>query len=501
MKKNFPIFIVLLIMSMLLVVSCSKDKKNPSDQSSLNTTEKKDQVDTDKLASKKNSSKKQKKEPVIVRSQDSAYRGINITFESYVDERMEYSYFIPEIESKDLNDQIGSWLEGEKKDFIKEAKKISEATENDWVSNFSSELTTEQIDEDEMIYSLFFQENILLAGTNSMQKNKAFTFNIKENKMYTLSDLVEISEEELEDIVFDLIKANDKLSESIDQEVLKEVLRNQDEIDFRIYGSEIHILFDAYEVASGDCGALEIALKEEDIEDYLTKDGRKLLSLIDENESDLENSEEEIEDDQSEDTDKESAEEVRPAEGDKGYIALTFDDGPHPTNTPRLLEILDDYGVKATFYILGQNAEYYPDVVSEIAKRGHELGNHSYSHPNLTNLSYWGTLEELQLNDNILLSNCGERAKTVRPPYGAIDGDVEAAVADNGQRIVTWSVDTEDWKNRDPEIILQTVIETSGPGSIILMHDIHETSVDAVPGVIEYLLAEGYQLVTVSQLP
>lgn len=499
MKKNLLVLIFLLL-CLSLLSACSKSNEEVDDNSRTDDVGKSVLVDKNNKEKEKTEEIEETMEPIITRSQDSAYKGLNITFESYVDEKMEYSYFIPEIESKELNEEVGKWLEGEKENFIKEAESISKSTNNNWVSNFNSLLTTQQIDEENMIYSLFFQESVLLAGSNIMEKNKGFTFNIKENKMYKFTDLVDIPERELSDAIYKNLGGSSELVKNIDQEVLNESLSKQDDIDFRIYNDEIHILFDSYEIVSGNFGALEVALKDEDIKEYLSEDGKKLLSIEDETETSEEISEEKDKVNDSEITEDKTEKSSLP-NAQSGYVALTFDDGPHQTNTPRLLDILDNYGIKATFYILGQNAEYYPGIVKDIANRGHELGNHSYSHPNLTNLGYEGSLEELQHNDNILLEICGKRAATVRPPYGAIDESVEAAILDNGQRVITWNLDTEDWKNRDPDIILQRVIESVEPGSIILMHDIHETSVDAVPRVIEYLTNEGYQLVTISQLP
>ena len=499
MKKNILVFILLLL-SLSLISACSKSKGEVNDDSESENVGKLDLVDTEDKEKDQTEITEETMEPIITKIQDSAYKGLNVTFESYIDEKMEYSYFIPEIQSKELDEEVGNWLKGEKESFIKEAESISKSTNNNWVSNFNSLLTTQQIDEENMIYSLFFQESVILAGSNIMEKNKGFTFNIKENRMYKFTDLVNIPEDKLSDAIYKNLGGSSELLKYIDQEVLNESLSKQDNIDFRIYNDEIHILFDSYEIVSGNFGALEVALKDEDIKEYLSEDGKKLLSIEDETETSEEISEEKDKVNDSEITEDKTEKSSLP-NAQSGYVALTFDDGPHQTNTPRLLDILDNYGIKATFYILGQNAEYYPGIVKDIANRGHELGNHSYSHPNLTNLGYEGSLEELQHNDNILLEICGKRAATVRPPYGAIDESVEAAILDNGQRVITWNLDTEDWKNRDPDIILQRVIESVEPGSIILMHDIHETSVDAVPRVIEYLTNEGYQLVTISQLP
>lgn len=183
-----------------------------------------------------------------------------------------------------------------------------------------------------------------------------------------------------------------------------------------------------------------------------------------------------------------------------GKIALTFDDGPHPSETLRLLDILDQYNAKATFFVLGKNTEYYPDIVREISNRGHEIANHTYSHPDLTSLSYGEILYELQMADQIIIEATGTKPRLVRPPYGSVDEDTKAAIRDNGQTLVTWTVDTRDWDHRDPYQSLEIVKENADLGDIILMHDVHSSSVDAVPQIIEYLQGQGYELTTVSDI-
>lgn len=179
-------------------------------------------------------------------------------------------------------------------------------------------------------------------------------------------------------------------------------------------------------------------------------------------------------------------------------IALTFDDGPaRPTG--RLLDILAAEGVPATFYVIGQSAELNPALIARMGEEGHQVGGHSWSHPNLTLLSPAEIADELARTDAAIRA-AGVVPSTVRAPYGALNETVLEAFGDHGEGSVTWSVDTRDWEHRSPAQTLAHVRSAARPGGIVLMHDLHATTVDAVPAVIEWLRGEGYVFVTVDEI-
>lgn len=179
------------------------------------------------------------------------------------------------------------------------------------------------------------------------------------------------------------------------------------------------------------------------------------------------------------------------------YIALTFDDGPSPTTTPRLLDILRDKQVHATFFMLGQNAQEAPDVVKRVHEEGHEIASHSYSHPQLTALSSEELQKEMHDADKAIFEASGVLPKDVRPPYGAIDTKSAEII---GRPIIQWNIDSLDWKTKNTQAVIDRVNQTAQDGGIILMHDIHPTTVDAVGTVIDNLRNQGYQIVSVSQM-
>lgn len=179
-------------------------------------------------------------------------------------------------------------------------------------------------------------------------------------------------------------------------------------------------------------------------------------------------------------------------------IALTFDDGPSKKTTPTVLAALKKHNVRATFFTVGENAEKNPALLKEIYEAGHEIGNHTYSHPNLRSLSLEKIKEELSRTDRAIKNATGFTPIIVRAPGGRVSSSVESA---DTRPFISWTVDTLDWKHRDTERII-AFIETAPlkDGDIILMHDIHKTSAAAVDRVVEILKERGFELVTVSEL-
>ncbi|YCK41070.1 polysaccharide deacetylase family protein [Actinomadura sp. ATCC 39365] len=177
-------------------------------------------------------------------------------------------------------------------------------------------------------------------------------------------------------------------------------------------------------------------------------------------------------------------------------VALTFDDGPGPY-TGTLLRHLAKYRAHATFFVVGRNVGAHPDVVRRTVEAGHELGNHTWSHPDLTRLSPAAIRSQLARTDRAVKSAAGVVPGLVRPPYGATDRDVRRQAH---RPLVLWSVDTLDWRYRDSARVARVSLKRVRPGSVILFHDIHPTTVKAVPRVLKGLSARGYRFVTVSEL-
>lgn len=178
------------------------------------------------------------------------------------------------------------------------------------------------------------------------------------------------------------------------------------------------------------------------------------------------------------------------------YAALTFDDGPS-SFTDRLLDCLESNNAKATFFMVGKEIDSFPDEVKRMEALGCELGNHTYSHADLTTLSPEDMSAEIAGVDESLVNLVGHGATVLRPPYGSINDSVRSTV---GTPMILWSIDTLDWETQDAQKTVDTVMSQVQDGSIILMHDIFSTSVDAAEIFIPKLIEEGYQLVTIHEL-
>ncbi|MDT0331848.1 polysaccharide deacetylase family protein [Nocardiopsis lambiniae] len=177
-------------------------------------------------------------------------------------------------------------------------------------------------------------------------------------------------------------------------------------------------------------------------------------------------------------------------------VALTFDDGPGE-DTGRLLDMLADYDARATFYVLGSLVEEFPEVVERTHAEGHEMGNHSWKHDDLAGMSEQGVAKDIGRTNQAVRAITGSDPWTIRPPYGSLNGTVRKAV---DQPLILWDVDTMDWQSRDTAKVAEHALTHTTSGSVVLFHDIHPTTVDAVPEVLAGLHHQGYHFVTVTDL-
>jgi len=184
-------------------------------------------------------------------------------------------------------------------------------------------------------------------------------------------------------------------------------------------------------------------------------------------------------------------------------IALTFDDGPHPVKTPKILALLEKHGVKATFFIVGSNADYYPEIVAREAEAGHELANHSYTHAKLSVLTEAEIRNEIARADEAIKKAAGLSPKLFRPPEGAYSKDIVKIASGMGKETIIWTVDTMDWAKSPCEKIVENVKANVTFGSIILFHDCTRDgtfTLEALEILLPYLKSQGYEFVTVSEL-
>lgn len=219
---------------------------------------------------------------------------------------------------------------------------------------------------------------------------------------------------------------------------------------------------------------------------------------------------------ESADTEAEDAENGMPAVGsgddgnvyyrrrnDRMEIALSFDDGPHPVYTREILSILEEYGVTATFFMVGENVLYYTEAAEAVLAAGHEIGNHSYDHRRLTKLDEAGVRSQVMRCEEALASLGEYRPHLLRPPEGAMNATVRRVAREEEYRLILWDIDTRDWAHTPPDVIAQNVLHSVQAGDIILMHDYigHDSPTPAaLRRIIPALLEQGYRFVTISHL-
>lgn len=186
---------------------------------------------------------------------------------------------------------------------------------------------------------------------------------------------------------------------------------------------------------------------------------------------------------------------------DEKKIALTFDDGPHPKYTEKILQVLDKYGIKATFFAIGENITYYPEAFQKIKEAGHEIGNHTFSHPHLQQKDPTTLEQEIEKAEEMM--SFSNENKLFRPPEGVCSDTVCRVASQMGYTIILWTVDTRDWSHPAPDAIIQNVKTNVKSGDIILFHDYiaaPSPTPEALDKLIPLLLAKGFRFVTVSEL-
>lgn len=193
---------------------------------------------------------------------------------------------------------------------------------------------------------------------------------------------------------------------------------------------------------------------------------------------------------------------IKNANIDRKLVALTFDDGPDNKVTPMIIDILDQYNVKASFFFIGSYVKVYPDVVKKAHESGHSILAHSYYHSLFTNKSYEYIYRDFEKTNEAIKNIIGVEPSMMRPPYGIVTDNVRKAAKNHNQQIILWSIDTLDWSNRDKDQIVENALHGIQPGDIILMHSIgkNEATAEALPEIIKQLRNKGYEIVRLEEL-
>jgi peptidoglycan-N-acetylglucosamine deacetylase len=390
-------------------------------------------------------------------SEGSSPLSIDFKTESTNTDTYTMSIKTPIMEDTQINKPLKGWIKKEKEDFlerVKENKKeLGEGYRAHLIIQADSRKSTHET------YSIIFHSYQLVNDVRGKEHVKTFTLDVPEKKFVKLPDIMKTNDEMIQTIRTRL--------QAHPNAKMQEALKDPASWNWTLNEKALTLYFNEIEEA----GPTRVEVPIHAILPYL---------------------------------DDETADSLEVAEASTGmgekYVALTFDDGPDPHVTPRILHVLKEHDVKATFFMLGSQAEKYPAVAKSVAEAGHEIGNHTDHHKDLTKIGREQMAQEVLASRQKIIGATKEIPVMLRPPYGAINRDVETVADDNGTSLVLWSVDSLDWKNKNAAAINSVVQKEIAPGAIILLHDVHSTTADALPTLLTTLEKEGYQFLTVSQL-
>ena len=187
-------------------------------------------------------------------------------------------------------------------------------------------------------------------------------------------------------------------------------------------------------------------------------------------------------------------------DADKKLIAITFDDGPSNQNTNRILDVLEKYHARATFFVIGKRIAERTEVIARAISLGCEIGTHTWGHSDFTKYPKSALIDSLEKTDEAMVTNFDYHMTLFRPPYASIDKNVEDAAKDMGYTMILWSGSSHDWSIQDPEKIYKNAMSAASDGAILLFHDIYDFTADAIERIVPDLISQGYQLITVSEL-
>lgn len=409
-----------------------------------------------------------------------------------------YTLFIsqPISEKEKINDPINDWVNQERESFKKEVQANEGVLKkNDFMARLNIQTETEKLAD--KLYSLELESFQLSGGANGTTKSKTFLLDLEKEQFLETKDIFSLEEDSVEairEIFFEEIEKDSEKYDFVFEDLLEEEMKNEGDWKLSVKSDAIDFIFDQYEIAAGAAGSIQVSLPMDKVTPYLNPAFAERISVEIPMKEDLEEKQEDSKKDQKFEKEKVDLKE------DGKYVALTFDDGPHIDVTPRILKTLKDYQAKATFYMLGNQVDYYPSIAKEVLDSGHEIGSHTKSHKDLTLLGGNQIREEIQTTSQSIKEATGSVPQSLRPPYGAFNDAVKGVSSEFDLPMVMWSVDSLDWKNREVNAINQEVMSTVHPGAIILLHDIHSTTADALPQLLNNLENEGYEFLTVSQL-
>jgi len=433
-------------------------------------------IKTDSLSEIKNILVKADSNPSSsISEKDSAFPGIRIISDISNDDLSPYALQYPQTKNDKFNQHVMNYITNSKDSYLKVIQYMKEnSNSNALINELNISFDTYQYDEN--YYSFIFTNRQSLHNAETETKIKTILYNNATGEIVPIQHVLSNDIKNLETLltyIRSLLSEDEELATKVDRTKIDEFLVNDWETitNFAIAKEDLIVYFDEGTIAPKDVGTISIKISMSFLNPILaTEFQQEMIDL---------------------------GEKVQVIDDKRKRVALTFDDGPHPTVTKQILNHLDQYDAKATFFMLGNRIKYSPEVALEVLNRGHEIGNHTWSHPVLTKLPLDKVMHEFKTTEDIIIETIGQESTVFRPPYGATTDAIEAAIPRNS---INWTVDTMDWKYRNASQPINSIKKQIHNNAVILMHDIHQSTADGLPAVLEFLSNEGYEFVTVSEL-
>lgn len=436
--------------------------------------------------------KKEKSAETTAAQSVSANEEMNVV--SYTEENDEKSVamYYPEFQQTVIDEQLNEF-KTEKLDIFNELIKPGEAAK-DFVPQLN--MTFEENVLAENIYALQFVIDSYISADSSFTETEIIMVNTETDSVLAGESLLSSnldSREHLYNILLENMKSDSSIAPYLDEAKLKSRVYDEanDFSNVRFTNNNLKFKFEQGEIAADAAGkpAVEIPLK-----DILKAMPENITQLID---GEYIEPSETAEEKPEEEAPKPEPYEIRTLDKNDKMAALTFDDGPDNELTPEVLSLLEKYDARATFFLLGTKVNLFPEIVEQTIGAGHEVANHTWSHKDLTAISFNEITEEIVRTNDIIRETANVEPLLYRAPFGANTEAVDQYVP---MTEVNWDIDTEDWLTYDPVQINQAVKNNISDGDIVLMHDVHDTTAASLGEMLQYLTDEGYQLVTVSEI-
>src|SRR5690625_344690 len=388
---------------------------------------------------------------------------------------------VPTTSIETIDVPIFQWAKEQEDAFFDEMRKTEENLNQKFVAHFNLDTNITKITDE--LFSIEMKAEQAVEQSMEYSTMKTFIVDLKKEKIINPTDIFDENKFTLQDR---LQLVQNQIDKEIDPNTWEPALKSLQELEISLQSDEMTFYFNDIDLSdNGDI--LEVKIQMIELTDNLREDNYNVI-INEELKSELEQNK--IEEEQAR---------IEAKENHK-YIALTFDDGPGPETTTSILETLKQYDAKATFFMLGKNVEQYPEIAKQVADEGHEIANHTVTHANLDAVNTDRIRQEMTESTQQIEQATGKKPMLFRPPYGNYNETVISIAQELNQTIALWSLDTNDWEHRNANATVEIATNNAKPGSIILMHDIHQTTADALPQIMQRLSSEGYEFVTVSEL-